>query len=79
MLEVPLVTHFCVLRRLRRTWQGSYGEKKWPWTQRFFVSSRLGLVGAGQGFKMIGTLLQMMSECFFVQRGHSLASAALLK
>jgi hypothetical protein len=28
MLEVPLVTHFCVLCRLRRTWWGSCGEKK---------------------------------------------------
>jgi hypothetical protein len=28
MLEVPLATHFRVLRRLRRTWQESYGEKK---------------------------------------------------
>jgi hypothetical protein len=28
MMDVPLVTRFLVLRRLRRTWQESYGEKK---------------------------------------------------
>jgi hypothetical protein len=27
MLEVPLATRFCVLCRLCRAWQGSYGEK----------------------------------------------------
>jgi hypothetical protein len=48
-------------------------------SQCFFVSSHLRLVGAGQGDKTIGTLLQMLFECSFVQRGHSLASAALLK
>jgi hypothetical protein len=33
MVEVPLAARFCVLRRLRRTWWESYGEKKWPWAQ----------------------------------------------
>jgi hypothetical protein len=28
MMEVPLATHFLVLRHLRRTWQESCGEKK---------------------------------------------------
>jgi hypothetical protein len=48
-------------------------------SQCFVASSRLGLVGAGQGDKTIGMLLQVLFECSFVQRGHSLASAALLK
>jgi hypothetical protein len=81
MLEVPLVTRFRVLRHLHRAWQGSHGEKKMivGASQCFFVSSRLELVGAGQGIKTIGMLLQMMSECSFMQRDHSLASAAPLK
>jgi hypothetical protein len=81
-LEVPLATRFHVLRRLRRAWQESCGEKKWPWTQ-VDASSFLRVSGssqlAGQGDKAIGTLLQMISECSFVQIGHSLASAAPLK
>jgi hypothetical protein len=48
-------------------------------SQCFFVSSHLGLVGAGQGNKAIGTLLQMLFECSLMQRGHSLVSAAPLK
>jgi hypothetical protein len=48
-------------------------------SQCCFVSSRLGLVGAGQGDKTLGMLLQMLVECSFVERGHSLVSAALLK
>jgi hypothetical protein len=58
-----------------------HGEKKWPQMQVsvLFASSRLGLIGVTQGAKVVGMLLQMMPECFFVQRGHSLALAALLK
>jgi hypothetical protein len=81
-LEVPLATRFGVLCCLHRTWWESHGEKKWPWMQvnhALFISSHLGLVGAAQGVKTIGTLLQMTSECSFVQGGHSLASAAPLK
>jgi hypothetical protein len=48
-------------------------------SQCFFASSRLGLARAGQGDKAIGTPLQMLFECSFMQRGHSLVSAALLK
>jgi hypothetical protein len=75
MLEVPLAMRFGVLRCLRRSWWESHGEKKWPWMQgsALFASLRLGLVGAAQGAKAIGTLLQMASECSFMQRGHSLA------
>jgi hypothetical protein len=39
----------------------------------------LGLARAGQGDKAIGALLQVLVECSFVQRGHSLVSAAPLK
>jgi hypothetical protein len=81
MLEVPLVMRFCVPRCLRRTWWEGHGEKKWSWAQgsALFASSRFGLVGAAQGAKAIGTLLQMTPECSFMQRCHSLASEALLK
>jgi hypothetical protein len=81
MMRVLVATHFCILHCLHGTWQEGCGEKKWPWAQVsvLFVSSRLGLGGVAQGAKAMGMLLQVLFECSFMQRGHSLASAAPLK
>jgi hypothetical protein len=81
MVRIPVVACFCILCCLRGTWQEGCGKKKWPWMQAsaLFTSSRLGLAGVTQGAEAVGTLLQALFECFFVQRGHSLASAAPLK
>jgi hypothetical protein len=81
MVRVPVATRFCILRCLRRTWREGCSKKKWPWAQVnvLFISLRLELIGVAQGIKAIGALLQMLFECSFTQRGHSLASAALLK
>jgi hypothetical protein len=73
--------HFRILHCLRITWWEGCGEKKWPLMQvsALAASLRPGLLGVAQDAQTIGMLLQRLFECSFVQRDHSLASAAPLK